>query len=78
MEYPVKAHRFMNCSHLVMHFPQDENAGEAKELYWLGFKGIPTEWKREAVVTVYESQANLADHEKAPDEQAAARNNPGM
>ena len=71
----------MNCSHLVLHFPQDDNAadaGESKEIFWLGFKGIPSEWKRQAVVTVYESQANLADHDKAPDEEEAARNVPGM
>mmetsp|Transcript_3315 Transcript_3315/g.7797 ORF Transcript_3315/g.7797 Transcript_3315/m.7797 type:complete len:213 (+) Transcript_3315:314-952(+) len=70
VEYPVRATKFSNLTMLVMHFQTDE-AAEEKEIFWIGLKGTPTEWKRQAVITVYESQAQAADHE-APDDAFAA------
>lgn len=77
VEYPVKAAKFSNLSMLVMHFEgndvqEDEGDEEVgKEIFWIGLKGTPTEWKRQAVITVYESQAQACDHE-APNEAFAA------
>ncbi|CAD7966930.1 unnamed protein product [Amoebophrya sp. A25] len=67
-EYPLRANKFCNLQMLVVHLVADEGADE-KELYWIGLKGIPTQYRREAVITVYESQANAADH-KTPEEEA--------
>ncbi|CAD7970523.1 unnamed protein product [Amoebophrya sp. A120] len=70
VEYPVRATKFTNLQQLVIHFETDETA-EEKEVFWIGLKGTPTDYKRQAVITVYESQANVADHE-APEEAFAA------
>lgn len=37
--------------------------GENTEIKYIGLKGEMTNLKQQAVVTVYESQANLKDHE---------------
>lgn len=68
VEYPVKALKFQNLMHLVLHFPPDEDTESEKHLFWIGLKGISTNFQRKAVVTVYESQANLADHPAPEDE----------
>ncbi|CAD7970525.1 unnamed protein product [Amoebophrya sp. A120] len=70
VEYPVRANKFANLQQLVIHFETDDSADEKKVL-WIGPKGTPTDYKRQAVITVYESQANVADHE-APDDAYAA------
>jgi len=70
VEYPVKAYKFGNLSNLALHFPTDEAALDddtPKELFWIGLKGSMTEWKRQAVITCYESSANVADHEAVED-----------
>ena len=68
VEYPVKALKFQNCLHLVLHFPADEDTESEKQLFWIGLKGMSSNYQRKAVVTVYESQANLADHPNREEE----------
>ena len=59
IEYPLRAVRFSQVTRLVLKI----FGPEGFELNWLGFRGIASGDKREAVVTVYESRPNLADHE---------------
>lgn len=70
VEYPLKAAKFTNCLHLTLYIPMDEhNLDSEKEVFWIGLKGIPTQWKREAVDTVYESAAIAAEHPQNRDDE---------
>jgi len=62
-EHVVKASKFSNVSSLTLFFPASQGANTLRISY-IGFRGNWTELKREPVVAVYESRANLADHEK--------------
>lgn len=62
-DYAVKAAKFSNLSSVTLFFPTSQGA-DTLRIYYIGMLGTWTERKREAVITVYESQANLADHEK--------------
>ncbi len=59
VEYPLRAVKFSLVTKLVLRF----TGSPGFELNWIGFRGIASGDKREAVVTVYESRANIADHE---------------
>merc|ERR1712194_731278 len=77
-EYKVRGGKFSNCLSLGMHFLPIEGEedlmddadldDEPLEVFWVGLKGQPTEWKREAVECVYETRANPADHETAKED----------
>jgi len=62
-EYVVKVAKFSNLSSITLFFPASQGADTTK-LYYVGFLGQWSERKNNPVVTVYEAQANLADHEK--------------
>ncbi|CAA7268165.1 unnamed protein product [Cyclocybe aegerita] len=62
-EYAVKTAKFSNVSNLTIFVPAAQGA-DATRIYYLGFLGTWTETKHQPVITVYEAQANLADHEK--------------
>ncbi|CAK5269860.1 unnamed protein product [Mycena citricolor] len=62
-EYALRTAKFSNLSSISLLFPASQGA-DATRIYYIGFLGQWTERKRQAVVTVYEAQANLADHEK--------------
>jgi len=62
-EYAVKAAKFSNLSSITLFIPASQGA-ENTRIYYVGFLGSWTERKNKPVVTVYETQANLADHEK--------------
>ncbi|TDL26323.1 DUF1000-domain-containing protein [Rickenella mellea] len=62
-EYTVKRAIFSNVSSITLFFPGAQGA-ENLRIYYIGMRGIWSERKREPVITVYETQANLADHEK--------------
>jgi len=62
-EYAVKPAKFPNVSSVTLYFPSSQGA-ETVRLYYVGFLGTWSERIMEPVITVYESQANLADHEK--------------
>ena len=61
IEYPLKVTKFQNVGTLTLGI--DENYGaENTEIRYIGFKGENLNQKAKAVITVYESRANLADH----------------
>lgn len=62
-EYAVKAAKFSGLSSITLFFPASQGADTTK-LYYVGFLGQWSERKNKPVITVYETQANLADHEK--------------
>ncbi|KDQ59205.1 hypothetical protein JAAARDRAFT_192739 [Jaapia argillacea MUCL 33604] len=62
-EYAVLPAKFSNISSITLFFPASQGADTVR-IYYVGFIGVWTERNTSAVVTVYESQANLADHEK--------------
>jgi hypothetical protein len=62
-EYAVKAAKFSNLASITLFFPASQGADTTK-LYYVGFLGQWSERKNNPVITVYEAQANLADHEK--------------
>jgi len=63
IEYTTRAAKFINVSHLTLHFPSNFG-GDSARLYYIGLKGDFTEAKRQAVVTVYESRPQLSDHKQ--------------
>ena len=64
IEYPLKLSKFQNVGTLTVGI--DENYGaENTEVRYIGLKGENLNQQSKAVVTVYESRANLADH-KSP------------
>lgn len=62
-EYAVKTAKFNKVSSLTLFFPASQGADTTK-IYYVGLLGHWTERKNDPVITVYETQANLADHEK--------------
>ncbi|KAK7454561.1 hypothetical protein VKT23_011313 [Stygiomarasmius scandens] len=62
-EYVVKTAKFSNVSSLTLYFPEGQGADTIR-IYYIGFLGTWTERKTNPIITVYEAQANLADHEK--------------
>ncbi|KAF9452328.1 DUF1000-domain-containing protein [Macrolepiota fuliginosa MF-IS2] len=62
-EYAVKTAKFSNVSSLTLFFPEGQGA-DTIQIYYLGFLGHWTERKNNPVITVYETQANIADHPK--------------
>jgi len=62
-EYVVKAAKFSNLSSITLFFPAAQGADNT-QIYYVGFLGQWSERKSNPVITVYEAQANLADHEK--------------
>lgn len=59
VEYPLRAVKFSQVTRLVLRL----TGTNGFEINWIGLRGIASGDKRAAVVTVYESRANLADHE---------------
>ncbi|KAF9223595.1 DUF1000-domain-containing protein [Gyrodon lividus] len=62
-EYAIKTAKFSNLSSVTLFIPSNRGAA-ATRVYYIGFLGHWTERKSNPVVTVYETQANLADHQK--------------
>ncbi|KAJ6511895.1 galactose-binding domain-like protein [Mycena vitilis] len=62
-EYALRTAKFSNVSSISLFFPGSQGA-DTTQIYYVGFLGHWTERKNSAPVTVYETQANLADHEK--------------
>jgi len=62
-EYAVKTVKFSNLSSITIFIPASQGAGNTR-IYYAGFLGSWTEHKHKPMITVYETQANLADHEK--------------
>ncbi|KAG1821561.1 galactose-binding domain-like protein [Suillus subaureus] len=62
-EYAVKTAKFNNVSSLTLFFPAAQGA-DMTRIYYVGLLGHWTERKSDPVITVYETQANLADHDR--------------
>lgn len=62
-EYAVKTNKFSNVSSITLFFPASQGA-EATQIYYVGFLGHWTKRKKHPIITVYEAQANIADHPK--------------
>lgn len=61
LEYPLKVTALSNVSHLTLYFFENYGA-ETTKIFYIGLKGIGSNYKRRAVVTTYEASPNLADH----------------
>lgn len=59
VEHPVRVAKFAHVTNLMMRFPKPP---EEFSIYWIGIRGVASGAQRRAVVTVYESRANVADH----------------
>ncbi|EGN99037.1 hypothetical protein SERLA73DRAFT_181814 [Serpula lacrymans var. lacrymans S7.3] len=62
-EYAVKTAKFSTLSGITLFFPAAQGADNTR-IYFVGFLGHWSERKNNPFITVYEAQANLADHEK--------------
>ena len=62
VEYPLRPVRFSQVNSVTLQFPHKEDGGPI-EVNWIGLKGIASGDQRKAVLTAYESRANVADHE---------------
>ncbi|TRM64902.1 galactose-binding domain-like protein [Schizophyllum amplum] len=62
-EYAVKTAKFSNISSITLFFPAAQGA-DTTRVYYVGFLGHWQERNTGIPITVYEAQANLADHEK--------------
>ncbi|VDK61104.1 unnamed protein product [Onchocerca ochengi] len=62
IDYPLKASKFSNLTHLSLHFPT--NFGESKtRIYYIGLRGEYIEDIRQQVcITTYEARPMLKDH----------------
>lgn len=63
VEYTVKPARFSNIRSITLFVPEVSGADETRISY-IGFKGEFSELKEQPIITVYEAQANPADHQK--------------
>lgn len=62
LEYPTKMAKFNNVYSITIYFPQNFG-NDVTRIYYLGLKGeYSAPYKREAVVTSYESKPQLKDH----------------
>ncbi|KAF9473749.1 DUF1000-domain-containing protein [Pholiota conissans] len=62
-EYAVKTAKFSNVSSITLFIPEAQGE-DTTRIYYVGFLGTWTQSKSQPIITVYEAQANLADHEK--------------
>ncbi|TFK19698.1 thioredoxin Trp26 family protein [Coprinopsis marcescibilis] len=62
-EYPLRTVKFNNVSNLTLFVPAAQG-DDVTRISYVGFLGHWTKRNEAPVVTVYEAQANLADHEK--------------
>ncbi|KAF8896495.1 galactose-binding domain-like protein [Infundibulicybe gibba] len=62
-EYSIRTAKCSNVSSVTLFFPASQGS-DTIQLYYAGFMGVWSERKTNPVITVYETQANLADHEK--------------
>ncbi|CAD2098836.1 thioredoxin, putative [Plasmodium vinckei] len=61
VEYPLKVTSLFNVSYLTLYFCENYGA-ETTKIFYIGLKGVGTNYTRKAVATVYEASPNLKDH----------------
>jgi len=62
VEYPTRMAKFNNVRSVTLFFPGNFGGDEETVLTYLGFKGEFEELKQDPIVTLYELNANPADH----------------
>ncbi|PFH53206.1 hypothetical protein AMATHDRAFT_188451 [Amanita thiersii Skay4041] len=62
-EYSLRTAKFSNLSSISLYFPSSQGA-DSTRVYYVGFLGHWSERKEEPVITVYEAQPNISDHDK--------------
>ena len=67
VDFPLRAAKFQNVTSVTLFFPESFG-GETSTITYIGFKGVATNVKREAVECVYETRGNVADHKVEGDE----------
>mmetsp|Transcript_139613 Transcript_139613/g.434286 ORF Transcript_139613/g.434286 Transcript_139613/m.434286 type:complete len:206 (+) Transcript_139613:64-681(+) len=74
VQHPLRAAKFVSVTHLALHFPANLG-GERTRIHWIGLWGVGSEYKRQAVMTVYEAIPNASEKqvkdESAPSQDAA-------
>jgi len=58
--HPLRAARFISVTHLAIFFPTSIG-GDRTRIHWIGLWGVGSEYKRQAVITVYEAVANPSE-----------------
>jgi PITH domain len=66
IEYPTRVSKFSSTNSLYLHFPRSTGA-DYLEISYIGIKGESSNYRRTAVIAVYESKPMSKDH-KAWDE----------
>ncbi|KAF9162802.1 hypothetical protein DFQ26_003232 [Actinomortierella ambigua] len=61
IEYVTKVSRFSSLRNLTLFFPSN-HGGDTTRISFIGLKGDYSEFKQDPIITVYELQANPADH----------------
>ncbi|KAI9319097.1 galactose-binding domain-like protein [Dichotomocladium elegans] len=61
IEYATRITKFTNVRSITLFFPENFGA-DTSIIKFIGFKGEWTEIKRDPIITVYEANANPADH----------------
>lgn len=61
IEYPLKVTALNNVNYLTLYISENYGA-QTSQLYYIGLKGIGSNYKRKAVETIYEASPNIADH----------------
>lgn len=64
IEYPTKVAKFNNVKSLIIHFPNNFGNLDVTRLNYIGLKGEFSELKTDPIITIYELNANPADHPK--------------
>uniref|UniRef100_A0A7S1WJ47 PITH domain-containing protein n=1 Tax=Alexandrium catenella TaxID=2925 RepID=A0A7S1WJ47_ALECA len=74
VQHPLRAAKFVSVTQLALFFPASLG-GLRTRIHWIGLWGVGSEYKRQAVVTVYEAVANPSEKqvkdESAPTQDAA-------
>mmetsp|Transcript_842 Transcript_842/g.2462 ORF Transcript_842/g.2462 Transcript_842/m.2462 type:complete len:207 (-) Transcript_842:16-636(-) len=60
VQFPLRAGRFSNVTHLCLYFPTSL-AFEQTRIHWIGLWGTGSSHKRQAVITVYEAIPNASE-----------------
>lgn len=61
IEYPTRVSKFTSTNSLYLHFPRSTGA-DYIELSYIGIKGESSNYKRTAIIAVYESKPMPEDH----------------
>ncbi|GAA5861044.1 hypothetical protein JCM8547_008017 [Rhodosporidiobolus lusitaniae] len=74
IEFAVRPAKFPSVQSLTLFFPSNHGENTTR-ISFLGFKGEYSAFTRDPIITVYEAQANPADHAKIPgiDDMAGSR-----